>query len=101
MLHTWNQELMDHFHLHAIIPAGVLRGKEFIRSPQASFLFPVRALSRVFAAKYRDGLLKLFEAGQLGFHGKLSELAGPAAFRRLVDSTKKKPWTVYAPKAKR
>lgn len=96
VLHTWNQELMDHFHLHVILPAGVLRGSEFIRSKQANFLFPVRALSRVFAAKYRDGLLRLFDAGRLGFHGRLNELAEPAAFRRLVNSTKKKPWTVYA-----
>jgi len=96
VLHTWNQELMDHFHLHVIIPAGVLRGKDFIRSPQARFLFPVRALSRVFAAKYRAGLTALFEAGRLGFHGQLEELADSAAFRRLVNSTKKKSWTVYA-----
>lgn len=96
VLHTWNQELRDHFHLHVIIPAGVLRGSEFIRSPQARFLFPVRALSRVFAAKYRDGLAALFEAGRLGFHGKQAPLAQPPAFRRLVNSTKKKKWTVYA-----
>ena len=96
VLHTWNQELMDHFHLHIIIPAGVLRGSEFIRSTQARFLFPVRALSRVFAAKYRDGLSALYEAGRLGFHGTINELADPAAFRRLLNSTREKPWTVYA-----
>ncbi|HKL22936.1 MAG TPA: IS91 family transposase [Tichowtungia sp.] len=96
VLHTWNQEIKDHFHLHVIIPAGVLRGSEFIRSKQARFLFPVRALSRVFAAKYRDGLLRLFEAGVLGFHGQLEELAEEPTFRRLINSTKKKPWTVYA-----
>ena len=31
---------------------------EFIRSPNARFLFPVRALGNVFAAKYRDHLGK-------------------------------------------
>jgi hypothetical protein len=96
VLHTWNQELMDHFHLHIIIPAGVLRGSEFIRSPQARFLFPVRALSRVFAAKYRDGVKALYAAGRLNFHGQLTELEEPAAFRRLVNQTQKKKWTVYA-----
>jgi len=96
VLHTWNQELRDHFHLHVILPAGVLRGTDFIRANQPNFLFPVRALSKVFAAKYRDGLQKLFEAGRLGFHGKLKELAEPAAFRRLLNETKKKRWTVYA-----
>jgi predicted Zn-ribbon and HTH transcriptional regulator len=54
ILHTWNQELRDHFHLHVIIPAGVLRAKEFIRAQQPNFLFPVRALSRVFAAPKRS-----------------------------------------------
>jgi len=96
VLHTWNQELRDHFHLHVIIPAGVLRGTDFVRSPEPRFLFPVRALGTVFAAKYRDGLLRLFEAGRLGFFGQLEGLAQPPAFRRLVNETKKKKWNVYA-----
>jgi predicted RNA-binding Zn-ribbon protein involved in translation (DUF1610 family) len=96
VLHTWNQELKDHFHLHIIIPAGVLRGATFILSKQARFLFPVRALSRVFAAKYRDGLQRLFGAERLQFHGELKEYEKPPAFRRLVHSTKKKNWNVYA-----
>jgi hypothetical protein len=64
VMHTWNQELRDHFHLHVILPAGVLRGTDFIRSPQERFLFPVRALGNVFAAKYRDDLLRAFERGK-------------------------------------
>ena len=96
VLHTWNQELRDHFHLHIIIPAGVLRGTDFIRSPQPRFLFPVHALSNVFSAKYRDHLQRTFEAGKLRFFGQLEELAKPPAFRRLLNSTKKKKWNVYA-----
>lgn len=97
VLHTWNQELRDHFHLHIIIPAGVLRGTEFIRSPEPRFLFPVRALGNVFAAKYRHHLERAFEAGKLGFHGQLQPLAEAPAFRRLLNSTKKKKsWNVYA-----
>lgn len=101
VLHTWNQELRDHFHLHIIIPAGVLRGTEFIRSPEPRFLFPVRALGNVFAAKYRSHLQRAFDRGGLGFFGQLTPLAQPPAFRRLLNSTKKKQWNVYAPKAKR
>jgi hypothetical protein len=97
VLHTWNQELRDHFHLHVILPAGVLRGTEFIRSPQARFLFPVRALGNVFAAKYRVHLLRAFEKGKLVFHGQLKSLAEASAFKRLLNSTKKKKsWNVYA-----
>ena len=97
VLHTWNQELRDHFHLHIIIPAGVLRGKEFIRSSEPRFLFPVPALGNVFAAKYRDHLLRVFEKGKLEFHGRLKPLADPPAFKHLLNSTKKKKsWNVYA-----
>ena len=97
VLHTWNQELKDHFHLHIILPAGVLRGTDFIRSPDANFLFPVRALGNVFAAKYRSHLLRAFEAGDLEFHGQLKPLAQRPAFIRLLNSTqKKKSWNVYA-----
>ncbi len=97
VLHTWNQELRDHFHLHIILPAGVLRGTEFIHPPQARFLFPVRALGNVFAAKYRDHLLRVFKAGKLEFHGQLVPLADPPAFKHLLNSTqKKKSWNVYA-----
>ena len=97
VLHTWNQELRDHFHLHIIIPAGVLRGTEFIRSPNARFLFPVRALGNVFAAKYRHHLKRAFEKNKLEFHGQLKPLAERPAFTRLLNSTKKKKsWNVYA-----
>lgn len=97
VLHTWNQELRDHFHLHVILPAGVLRGSAFIRSPEPRFLFPVPALGNVFAAKYRDRLLRLFEKGKLDFHGQLEPLAQRPAFIRLLNATKKKKsWNVYA-----
>jgi len=97
VLHTWNQELRDHFHLHVILPAGVLRGTDFIRSPDAHFLFPVRALGNVFAAKYRHHVLRIFNAGDLEFHGQLKPLAEAPAFRQLLHSTqKKKSWNVYA-----
>ena len=97
VLHTWSKELKDHFHLHIIIPAGVLRDKEFIRSPEPRFLFPVPALGNVFAAKYRSHLLRAFEAGDLEFHGQLKPLSQRPAFIRLLNSTKKKKsWNVYA-----
>jgi len=96
VLHTWNQELRDHFHLHVVIPAGVLRGTDFIRSPQARFLFPVHALGNVFAAKYRHHLKRAYMAGELEFHGRLKPLAEAPAFNRLLNATQKKKWNVYA-----
>jgi hypothetical protein len=48
VLHTWDQTLKDHFHLHCLIPAGALSldHSRWIWA-RKNFLFPVTALSRV------------------------------------------------------
>jgi len=57
VLHTWGQNLSMHIHLHCIVTAGGLdpTHRRWIRRP-GGFLFPVRALSRVFRGKYLDAL---------------------------------------------
>ena len=54
VLHTWGQNLCLHPHLHCIVPGGGIDGngkwKRCLRSNQ--YLFPVKALSKVFRAKY-------------------------------------------------
>ena len=61
ILHTWDQKLLSHIHLHCVIPAGVLSsdGQRWIHS-RKNFLFPVKALSRVFRGKFIDYLKKAF-----------------------------------------
>lgn len=78
VLHTWGQQLLDHNHLHCIVTGGGLSadGRHW-RGIKSNYLFPVRALSVVFAAKYRDGLKALYAQGGLEFHGKLAAQAGP------------------------
>jgi predicted Zn-ribbon and HTH transcriptional regulator len=51
ILHTWDQTLLDHFHLHCLIPGGALSfdEKRWIYTPK-NFLFPVKALSHVLSA---------------------------------------------------
>jgi hypothetical protein len=59
VLHTWDQKLQDHFHLHCLIPAGALSldRRRWIAA-RKNFLFPVKALSRVFRGKFLDRLKK-------------------------------------------
>ena len=54
ILHTWGQNLGLHPHLHCIVPgAGVdAKGNFKVVTPNGKFLFPVKALSKVYRAKY-------------------------------------------------
>jgi DNA-directed RNA polymerase subunit RPC12/RpoP len=97
VLHTWSQPLLDHNHLHCIVTGGGLSADgERWRGLKSNYLFPVRALSVVFAAKYRDGLKALYAQGKLEFHGKLAALSEPRAFARLVREACRTKWNVYA-----
>lgn len=57
VLHTWGRTLEYHPHVHYVVPGGGLSadGTQWLPS-QAHFLVPVRALSILFRAKFRDAL---------------------------------------------
>ena len=98
VLHTWNQTLGAHAHLHVLIPAGALSedGKTYRRAGKGKWLFPVRALSRVYRAIFLKGLAKLHRKGKLEFHGKLEGPRDSLAFQSLVDPLYQKEWVVFA-----
>jgi hypothetical protein len=97
VLHTWDQTLRDHFHLHCLIPAGAL-SLDLTRwtAARQNFLFSVRALSLVFRGKFLALLKQAFAKDALLFPGRTAALAEPAAFADLVHSLRQKPWVVYA-----
>jgi hypothetical protein len=97
VLHTWSQTLVGHYHLHCIVTGGgpALAGSRWIRS-RSNYLFPVRALSKVFRAKFCEGLQALYGAGKLQFHGQLRPLAAAAKFQQLVREATRKRWVVYS-----
>ena len=57
VLHTWGRNLSYHPHIHFLIPGGGLAadGQTWLPS-RNSFLLPVKALSRIVRAKFRDAL---------------------------------------------
>jgi Putative transposase/Transposase zinc-binding domain len=59
VLHTWTRALHYHPHVHYLVPAGGLacEGRQWLPA-RADFLIPVKALSVVFRAKFRDALRK-------------------------------------------
>ena len=79
VLHTWTRAMLFHPHAHLLVPAGGLSedAKRWISPQSPSFLLPVRALSLVFRAKFRDRLKRC------GLFSRVS----PAAWS--------KPWVVH------
>jgi len=95
ILHTWDQKLRDHFHLHCVIPAGYLShdGERWIHSKK-KFLFPVKALSKVFRGKFIELMTEAFH--DLIFPGKISAIGTAAGFRKLKNQLFSKNWIVYS-----
>jgi hypothetical protein len=63
---------------------------------RAAFLFPVKALSIVFGAKYLTGLQRAFEENRLTFAAGTASLADAAQFAALVTQLRATLWVVYA-----
>ena len=97
VLHTWNQKLEHHPHVHCVVPAGGLSPDhtQWV-SPPHRFFLPVRVLGRVFRGKFIAALKRAFAQGQLGFYGRMKALGEPAAFRALLRQTYRHEWVVYA-----
>jgi Putative transposase len=96
-LHTWGQNLSQHLHLHCVVPGGALSqdGRRWIAAPPG-FLFPVRALAKVFRAKYLAALQRAFTTSHLVFAGSLTSLADPATFTAWLQELRQHDWVVYA-----
>ena len=82
ILHTWGQTLTLHPHVHCIVPGGGLtdKGKWKNARSEGKYLFPVKAMSKVFRAKYVEALKK-----------KMPDLD-----KQLVNDLFKKSWVVFA-----
>jgi hypothetical protein len=96
VLHTWGQNLGDHYHLHCVVTGGGLAqdGTQWVPL-RPTWLFPVRALSLVFRAKFRDGLQQLFEDGQLRVPSSEPTLAEVTGFVRWLRCLCRRKWVVY------
>jgi hypothetical protein len=96
VLHTWTRELRFHPHVHCIVTAGGLDEQGHWSPARSRFLFPVKAMSKVFRGKLFDGLEELYKGDVITFAGSCAELADRATFDKLKDRLYRKKWVVYA-----
>jgi len=97
VLHTWGQKLDQHIHVHCVVTGGALSpdGERWLPAKKG-FLFPTRALSRVFRGKYLDYLRQSHAEGKLRFGGSTTALADPGRFRLFLAELRTYDWVVYA-----
>ncbi|MBW1708041.1 MAG: IS91 family transposase [Deltaproteobacteria bacterium] len=97
VLHTWNQKLMDHYHLHCIIPAGALSfdRKKWIAA-RKNYLFRVESLAKEFRKRYLNKLERAYDQGKLCFQGKASAFAEKQNFMALINTLRDKQWITYS-----
>ncbi|MGH7929171.1 MAG: IS91 family transposase, partial [Candidatus Binatia bacterium] len=55
VLHTWGRTLQYHPHIHYVVSGGAIRSADGSWHPsRIDFFLPVKALSKIFRAKFRD-----------------------------------------------
>ena len=92
VLHTWGQNLSLHPHVHCIVPGGGVdeNGAWKNIKNDGKFLFSVKALSKVFRAKFCEKL-------KANLKDKFNENQ-ENEYEKIRQSLWEKPWVVYAKK---
>ena len=91
VLHTWTQTLQRHLHIHALMPNGALTEDGQWKQSRRGFLFPVKALSKVFREKFIDAL-KLARADDRIPKERMDD----QAWKHLLIELRRHDWVVYA-----
>ena len=87
ILHTWDQKLKAHFHLHCLVAGGVVSADKKRFTPiTGNYLFNQQALSLVFRAKFIQRMTLDRKKGRI----KLAT----DAFKRLKNTLFEKTWVV-------
>jgi hypothetical protein len=92
ILHTWGQNLMDHFHLHNIVTGGGLTPDGEWKSCKGRFFIRVEVLSELFRGKFLAYLKELHKQKKLVYPG---DLKAPGAFNTLLSKLYQTEWVSY------
>jgi hypothetical protein len=97
VLHTWGQNMMEHPHLHCIMPAGGLSfdKQHWVHTDKKDdFFIYYKVLSRKFRGKYLDLLKRAYSNGELVFKGNLASIGGKGKFANFTDKLYSIEWVV-------
>src|ERR1022692_3324587 len=95
VLHTWNQKLQLHPHVHCVVAAGGLSLDHTHWIPSRPRFLPRPVLRRRFRGKFVAGLKSAFQHQQLHLAGDLAPIAQPKIFAAWLRPLFRKNWVVY------
>jgi hypothetical protein len=104
LLHTWNQELDHHPHLHAVVPGGgpSLEGGSWTTSRHPTqhnrrkpYLVDNELLGRRFRKKFIDGFRRLVRGGKLRLEEDWAKLLEPKELETWLAEVTQSNWNVF------
>ena len=97
VLHTWDQKLRFHPHLHVVVPnAGFDVESSEWKTGSGTFFAPVKVLASYFRRRFLEELARAHGRGELEFHGTVAHLANPGEFHATLAAARSRDWVVYA-----
>lgn len=95
VLHTWNQELDYHVHMHCIVSGGGLTKDGKIRKSSKSFFIRTEVLRDKFKGKYLAHLSSLYESGLLAFSSSCENLRNSYHWKEWKNRLYEMDWCPY------
>ena len=95
VLHTWNQGLDYHVHIHCIISGGGLTADQKVRKSKSRFFIPVKVLRDKFKGKYLAYLNSYYECGTLSFSASCKDLQNSYQWNEWKNRLYEKDWCPY------
>ena len=98
VLHTWDQQLRPHPHLHCLVPAGGIAPdhSRWVRTRRPRYLMPTCVLAARFRNQFLKSLWRAYRCNKLRLGGALAPLKKTAEFHRLYSKLKRMKWVVDA-----
>ena len=105
VLHTWNQKLDAHWHVHALVPGvGPAVGGQGVKettspyddgSTSKSYLVDCISLRRAYRKAFLRGLKSLYRRGKLSFSGSTDQLRCQGAWDDLMERLGQQEWVSH------
>lgn len=95
VLHTWDQALNYHVHMHCIVSGGGLTKDLKMRKTKSGFFIPIGVLRDKFKGKFLAGLDSLYKSGSLTFPVSCEMLRNSYKWSEFRNSLYEKDWCPY------